>query len=88
MKKKRDYKQEYNTQKSRGEHAGRMERQRARRKFDSDDTGSVHRKSPKRAGLDLSHKKAIHKGGKNSDGVRLEKPSTNRARNGHSKKKG
>jgi len=87
MAKTRDYKQEYVTQKARGEHAGRMERQRARRAFDKADTGSVNRKSSKRAGKDLSHKKPIRSGGKNSDGVRLESPSTNRARNGHSKKK-
>ena len=85
-KKPRDWKQEYVTQKARGEHDGRMERQRGRRAFDKKDTGSVNRKSPKRAGLDLSHKKAISKGGTNKDGITLESPSKNRARN--YKKKG
>ena len=86
-KKKRDYAQEYITQKARGEGEGRMERQRARREFDRKDTGSVNRKSPKRAGKDLSHKVPIRNGGKNSDGVKLEAPSKNRARNGHKKGK-
>ena len=34
VKKKRPYKKEYQQQKSRGEHADRMERQQARRKVD------------------------------------------------------
>jgi hypothetical protein len=79
--KKRNYKEEYKGQKRRGEHKGRMERQRARRAIDKKDTGSVNRKSPRREGMDVSHKKAICKGGKNKDGYRLEKPSKNRARN-------
>jgi hypothetical protein len=88
MAKARNYKQEYKTQKERGEHDGRMERQRARRAYDKKRTGSVNRKAASRDGMDLSHKKPIRSGGKNSDGVKLEKPSTNRARNGHSKGKG
>ena len=35
-KKKRPYKKEYQQQKARGEHADRMERQRARRKIDKE----------------------------------------------------
>ena len=87
MPKERDWKQEYKTQKARGEHEGRMERQRGRRKIDKEDTGSVNKKSPRRKGKDVSHKKAIRHGGKNKDGIRLESPSKNRARNGHSPKK-
>ena len=51
----------------------RMERQRARRKMD-------------REGKDVSHKKALSKGGTNKDGVTVEDRSKNRSRN--YKKKG
>jgi hypothetical protein len=67
----RDYKQEYTTQKTRGEHEDRMERQRARRKLDA--------KGVSRAGKDVAHVKALSKGGSNKDGVRLESPSVNRS---------
>lgn len=67
----RDYKQEYKTQKSRGEHEDRMERQRARRKLDA--------KGVSRAGKDVAHVKALSKGGSNADGVRLESPAKNRS---------
>lgn len=73
---KRPYKKEYQQQKARGEHKNRMERQRARRAFDK-----KHGKKA-RDGLDISHNKALAKGGSNSDGVRLESPSKNRARGG------
>ena len=76
MAKKRDekyYKDDYARQKARGEHPDRMERQRARRKMDSDGVN--------REGKDVSHKKALSKGGSNKDGVTLESPSKNRARN-------
>ena len=77
--KKRPYKKEYKQQKSRGEHSSRMERQRARRAYD--------KKGISRKGKDVSHKKALSKGGSNKDGTRLESPSKNRARNGQKKKK-
>jgi hypothetical protein len=67
----RDYKQEYQTQKARGEHENRMERQRARRKLDA--------KGVTRLGKDVAHVKALSKGGSNADGIRLESPSKNRA---------
>ena len=67
----RDYKQEYATQKARGEHEDRMERQRARRKLDA--------KGVARTGKDVAHVKALSKGGSNKDGVRLESPSVNRS---------
>jgi hypothetical protein len=67
----RNYKQEYTTQKTRGEHEDRMERQRARRKLDA--------KGVSRAGKDVAHVKALSKGGSNKDGVRLESPSVNRS---------
>lgn len=67
----RDYKQEYKTQTARGELPDRMERQRARRKLDAD---GVDRK-----GKDVSHVKALSKGGSNSTGVKLQAPSKNRS---------
>lgn len=70
----RDYKRDYQLQKQRGEHERRMERQRARRAMDA--------KGVDRTGKDVSHKKALARGGKNSDGYRLESPSKNRARGG------
>lgn len=82
----RNYKREYQTQKKRGEHPDRMERQRARRAIDKRDTGTVTKKSPKRKGKDVSHKKMLSKGGSNKDGYFLESPSKNRSRNGRKKK--
>ena len=67
----RDYKQDYQPQKARGEHENRMERQRARRKLDA--------KGVTRLGKDVAHVKALSKGGSNADGIRLESPSKNRA---------
>jgi hypothetical protein len=77
--KPRPWKREYELQKERGEHEDRMERQRARREFDA-----KHGKAA-RKGKDISHKKALAKGGTNADGYKLEAPSRNRARNGHKK---
>tara|TARA_B100000513_G_scaffold186864_1_gene108926 strand:- start:265 stop:564 length:300 start_codon:yes stop_codon:yes gene_type:complete len=85
--KPRPYKKEYKQQKARGEHADRMERQRARRKIDK--TGvdkNKNGKADKREGKDVSHKKALSKGGKNKDGVRIESKSKNRSRNYKKKK--
>jgi hypothetical protein len=83
--KPRPYKKEYKQQVERGEHSNRMERQRARRAVDKRDTGTIEKKSPRREGKDVSHNKALAKGGSNADGYRLESPSKNRARNGHGK---
>lgn len=78
-KKKRDYAQEYRTQVARNELPDRMERQRARRALDA--------KGVNRDGMDVSHKKALSKGGTNADGYFLEDPSKNRSRNYQKKKK-
>lgn len=78
VKKPRPYKHEYEMQKKRGEHENRMERQRARRSLD--------KKGVDRSGKDVSHTKALSKGGSNKDGLRLESPSKNRARNYKKKK--
>ena len=87
MRKKRDYKQEYKTQKARGEHADRMERQDARRTVDEKDTGKRTVASSKRKGKDISHNKMLSKGGSNKDGYKLEAPGKNRSRNGQKPKK-
>jgi len=73
----RPYKEEYKAQVERGEHENRMERQRARRALD--------KKGVSRAGKDVSHVKALAKGGTNADGYKLESPSANRSRNLHKK---
>jgi hypothetical protein len=81
----RPYKAEYQKQKERGEHADRMERQRARRAMDAsfpDKNGNG--KADKREGKDIDHVKMLAKGGTNKDGVRLTTPAKNRSRNGHS----
>lgn len=69
--KQRNWKQEYKTQVARGEHEDRMERQRARRALD--------KKGVDRKGKDVAHVKALSKGGSNKDGVKLQRPSTNRS---------
>lgn len=79
--KPRPYRHEYKKQLERGEHEDRMERQRARRAFDAKNGKSA------RKGKDISHNKMLSKGGSNADGYRLESPSKNRSRNGHSPKK-
>lgn len=69
--KPRPYKKEYQQQKARGEHADRMERQRARRALD--------KKGVNRDGKDVAHVKALSKGGTNKDGYRLQSPHKNRS---------
>lgn len=81
--KPRPYKKEYRQQKARGEHADRMERQRARRKMDK--TGvdkNKNGKADKREGKDISHNKMLSRGGTNKDGYKIESRSKNRSRNG------
>jgi len=70
----RPYKHEYQLQVARGEHANRMERQRARRELDA--------KGVDREGKDISHNKPLRNGGTNADGYTLMSPSKNRANNG------
>ena len=70
------------------EFKARMERQRARRKMDKEGKDENNNgKADKREGKDVSHKKALSKGGSNKDGYFLESPSKNRSRNGKTKKK-
>lgn len=78
--KPRPYKKEYEQQKARGEHENRMERQRARRAVDKklpDKNGNG--KADAREGKDIAHRKAMDKGGKNSDGTYITTPSKNRS---------
>ena len=85
--KPRPYRKEYQQQKERGEHANRMERQRARRKMDKESPDkSKNGKADKREGKDISHKKALSRGGKNKDGVKVESRAKNRSRNYQKKK--
>ena len=66
----------------------RMERQRARRAMDKKGVDkNKNGKADKREGKDVSHKKALSKGGSNKDGIRIESSSKNRARNYKKKKK-
>jgi|TARA_R110000744_G_scaffold40608_2_gene92154 hypothetical protein len=86
-KKPRPYKKEYQQQKERGEHANRMERQKARRKMDKESPDkNKNGKADKREGKDVSHKKPLSKGGKNKDGVKVESRAKNRSRNYKKKK--
>lgn len=80
--KPRPYKHEYEMQKKRGEHEDRMERQRARRAVDKKgEDKNKNGKADAREGKDVSHKKALSKGGTNKDGYTIEESSKNRARN-------
>ena len=81
--KPRPYKKEYQQQKARGEHADRMERQRARRKMDR--TGKDANKNgvaDKREGKDIAHKKPLSRGGTNKDGYKVQSRTKNRAAGG------
>jgi len=82
-KKPRPYKKEYAQQKARGEHADRMERQRARRKMDK--TGKDANRNgvaDKREGKDIAHNKPLSRGGTNKDGYKVQSRSRNRAAGG------
>lgn len=81
--KPRPYKKEYEQQKARGEHEGRMERQRARRKMDKEGKdANGNGKADKREGKDIAHKKPISKGGSNKDGVSVQSRKKNRSEGG------
>jgi len=64
------------------EFEARMERQRARRAVDKKGVDkNKNGKADKREGKDISHKKALSKGGSNKNGYTIESSSKNRARN-------
>ena len=86
-KNKADRKKQTNAPKGTKEHKARMERQRARRKMDKKGKdANKNGKADKREGKDVSHKKALSKGGSNKDGVKVESRSANRSRNYKKKK--
>ena len=70
----RPYKHEWEMEKKRKEKKARAARARARRKMD-------------REGKDIAHKKALSKGGKNSDGVKVQSRAKNRSFKRNSNKK-
>jgi hypothetical protein len=85
--KPRPYKKEYQQQVSRGEHADRMERQRARRAVDKRGKDTDHDgTADKREGKDIAHRRALSKGGTNADGYTIQSPSTNRSFRRNSKR--
>jgi hypothetical protein len=76
----RPYKHEYELQKERGDIAGKLERQRARRALDKEGSDANHNgKADKREGKDVAHVKALSRGGSNADGVRIEPAAKNRS---------
>jgi len=78
--KPRPYKKEYQQQVTRGEADERKERERARALIDKkgrDANGNG--KADAREGKDVSHVKALSKGGANKDGLRVESASANRS---------
>jgi hypothetical protein len=78
--KSRPYDKEYKQQQERGEHADRMERQRARRKMDATSVdANKNGKADKREGKDIAHKKPLSKGGSNKDGMTIQSKSKNRS---------
>ena len=86
--KPRPYKKEWQQEKKRNEKKSRATRARARRKMDAtspDKNGNG--KADKREGKDIAHKKALSKGGRNTDGIKLQSRSKNRSfkRNSSSK---
>lgn len=76
----KDRKKQKNSPRGSTAFEARMERQRARRAFDKKNGKSA------RKGKDISHNKALSKGGSNEDGYKLESRSKNRSRNYKKKK--
>jgi hypothetical protein len=78
--KSRPYKHEYQLQKERGDIAGKLERQRARRAIDKNEPDTnANGKADRREGKDVAHHKPISKGGSNKDGFSIEASATNRS---------
>jgi hypothetical protein len=85
--KPRPYKKEWEQQQERNEKKERAIRARARRKVDKEGVDkNKNGKADKREGKDISHNKALSKGGKNKDGYKIESKSKNRSRNYKKKK--
>jgi hypothetical protein len=65
----------------------RMERQKARRAVDKAGVDrNKNGKADRREGKDVSHNKALSRGGSNKQGYRIESRSANRSRNYKKKK--
>jgi len=78
--KPRPYDKEYQQQKARGEHERRMERQRGRRSIDKTGSdGNGNGKADRREGKDVSHVRALDKGGSNKNGLRIQSVAKNRS---------
>jgi hypothetical protein len=78
--KPRPYAKEYQQQKARGEHERRMERQRGRRSIDKTGSdGNGNGKADRREGKDVSHVRALDKGGSNKNGLRIQSAAKNRS---------
>jgi len=78
--KPRPYKKEYEQQVARGEHERRMERQRGRRSIDkTGEDANGNGKADRREGKDVSHVRALDKGGSNKDGLRIQSVAKNRS---------
>lgn len=85
--KSRPYKKEWEQQQERNEKKERAIRARARRKVDREGVDkNKNGKADKREGKDISHNKALSKGGTNKDGYKIESKSKNRSRNYKKKK--
>lgn len=86
--KPRPYKKEWQQEKKRNEKKKRATRARARYKMDKTSPDrNKNGKADKREGKDIAHKKALSRGGKNSDGVRVESKSKNRSFKRNSQRK-
>ena len=86
-KNKADRKKQTNPPVGSAAHEARMELQRARRAMDRNSVdANKDGRADKREGKDVSHNKALSKGGSNKDGVRVESKSANRSRNYKKKK--
>jgi len=85
--KPRPYKKEWEQQQERNEKKERAIRARARRKVDKEGVDkNKNGKADKREGKDISHNKALSKGGTKKDGYKIETKSKNRSRNYKKKK--
>ena len=80
---KRDYKQEYQLQKKRGDVKGFLERQKARRLLDKNGVDkNKNGKADAREGKNIDHIKPIRKGGKTTPGnLRLRSIKANKSDN-------
>ena len=80
--KPRPYAKEYQQQLARGEHARRLERQRARESIDKkykDDPRDKDHTAEIREKKDVAHVRALDKGGSNKDGLRIQSVAKNRS---------